>query len=114
MNPTIEVFGNYGTITVDAVTGLVLKYDKDEQECETIAKYPGHDNTGYGNIVRFDLEEWKRFYPDEELCGGDIMDWGFWKQDGTYYAAEDSWRQDFLADRDDAPVAIPHIVACVS
>lgn len=100
-NPTIEIVGNAGRLTVDTVTGLVLIYDRDEAECQAIAQEPGHTDNGYDDIVRIDIDEWKRFYVGEEVVNGDILDWGFWVRDGTYQEAEHDWRANFITERNE-------------
>jgi hypothetical protein len=42
---------------------------------------------GYHHIVRFDLEEWKRFHKQEICHRADILDVGYWTKDGIYVPA---------------------------
>ena len=76
MAETFTVTGSYGDLRVDAKTGDVLTYF-----CEDWAYLPGDDEApGYRDIVRFDVDEWRRFYPSEKLDDQwvDILDIGFW------------------------------------
>lgn len=67
----ITVFGNGGTLTARADTGDVLHYEPDALD---------EQNTGYGDIHRFDVDEWRRTYPGEDITNSsiDICDIGYW------------------------------------
>ena len=83
---TFYVFGNHGSLKV-SYTGEVLE----------VSDNP-HSDDSYAGIIHFDVEEWKRAYPDEELCDMDILDIGFWDSDGRYEGPEEDWREEFRDD----------------
>jgi hypothetical protein len=73
------VNSSHGTLVIDA-DGNVVKgsvYDDDELK----------------NIVRFDLEEYRKQYPDEpEPSSYDILDLGYWTDQGKYEPPDEDWR----------------------
>jgi len=84
---TAEVESSGGTFTIHSRTGEVLRWSP---EVEDDADY-----TGYRNIVRFNLDEWREHYhwPEGTLPNGyDVLDLGFWLRDGTYEPPDDDWR----------------------
>ncbi|RWM29424.1 hypothetical protein [Mesorhizobium sp.] len=46
----------------------------------------------YDDIAKFDLAEWRAYYPGEDLDDLDILDIGFWTVAGDYIAPEPDWR----------------------
>ena len=60
----------------------------------SITIYDYADNhTSIENIVRFDFDEWLRFY-QEPLAGSfDILDLGLWLRDGSYIPADCDWTE---------------------
>lgn len=50
----------------------------------------------YTLIKKFDLEEWKRFYRVEVSPHIDILDLGYWLDNGDYIPAEDDHRKEVL------------------
>jgi hypothetical protein len=66
-NPTYEVRGTHGVLTIDR-HGYVLSYEPQPKR-----------NTEYTKIHRFDLTEWASFWgeaaPHQSM---DILDLGFW------------------------------------
>ena len=91
MLPTFTVGGSHGILSVDAITGDVLSYDRDPScgaGCEGC----------YDDIARFDLAEWARAYPGEVLTDVghiDILDLGCSLKDGAYEGPEEDWRAEF-------------------
>lgn len=81
MIPTFTVFGNAGSLTVNAIDGTVISYEPQE-------------DGRYRDIQRFDVAEWRRTYVGESITGTsvDILDIGFW-QDGEYFEPEEDWRK---------------------
>lgn len=80
---TLELWGNYGSLTVDRYDGRVTSYT------------PSHDDPPeYRDIVRFDLTEARQFYGPafDRVQRCDILAVGFWTAAGEYVAAEDDWR----------------------
>lgn len=78
---------------IDAETGDVLEV---------------HETSGSGgplfNIARFDLAEWRRWCADNTIGTESAIYWleiGYWTPDGTYEAAEDVFRDEYLRTRDD-------------
>jgi hypothetical protein len=55
----------------------------------------------YEEIVKFDLDEWRHEYPGEELAGisVDILDLGYWNDDGVYTELATDWRREFRRQR---------------
>jgi hypothetical protein len=76
---TFTVYGNWGTLTVDADTGFVLDYDTADSDWEK----PGD---GYEDIVRFDVPTLKASLGDEPVENAivDIIRIGFWTTGGKY------------------------------
>lgn len=82
---TFTANGNWGTLVCDAVTGNVVRYDRGGDW-----EKPGD---GYDNITRLDADEWRAFYPGEDISAGhDILDFGSWDTNGHYEPAEQDWR----------------------
>ncbi len=53
------------------------------------------DGEGIDKIKRFDLQEWKKYYPDKELPDSiDILDLGYWNKDGSYEEPVYDWRNE--------------------
>jgi len=79
----VEVAGSRGILVADPETGNVT--DR-------------HPHSGvYSDIVRLDVKEWERTYPGESAAAGihDILDFGYWLDDGTYVKASEDFRQEW-------------------
>jgi hypothetical protein len=86
---SFTVAGSHGMVEADAETGRILDSDVYcGYECEDC------HGAGYGNIERFNTEEWKATYSGRELRGQalDTLDLGYWLKDGTYEPPEEHWR----------------------
>jgi hypothetical protein len=70
--------GSWGQLRVDAETGDVLRLTDESKDAQ---------GEGYHDIARFDLEEWKRFYNQGTCRGADILDVGYWTNEGIYEPA---------------------------
>jgi hypothetical protein len=93
MAATFTANGNWGILTCCTTTGNVLSYDRSGSCWEK----PGD---GYDNITRLDADEWRSFYPGEDISAGhDILDFGSWDASGEYVGPEMDWRQSFLSER---------------
>ena len=79
MNKSIEVTGNYGVLTVDRADGLVTDYE------------PNHGDD-YKIITRVNLDEWRQRYHAEPCGPIDILDLGYWTDQGHYEPPDESWR----------------------
>lgn len=81
---TMIVVGNYGALVADAETGLVLSYTPDP-----------YYEPDYQDIVILDVAEFRHTYPDQDLTAQhfDILDVGFWDDEGRYAEPEMDWRQ---------------------
>ena len=71
-----EVYGCYGTMTVDVGTGNVIEYKPDRS-----------DEAEYADIARIDIPTYKmafgmRICPGDHVC---IMNLNFWSHDGQYF-----------------------------
>jgi hypothetical protein len=85
MPSTIAITGSWGTLHVCPTTGKVVsRHDL----------YP-NDPQGYRTIIKFDVAEWRRTYPGTQLQGGDILDFGYWTEDGHYEEPAYDWRRGF-------------------
>lgn len=85
----VYISGSWGTLTVDRITGNVIDYDDEG----TLPDAGGE--TGYTEIARVDLDEWRREYPGEEPYALDCLDVGSWDRDGAYCGPELDWREEF-------------------
>ena len=80
--------GNWGTLTADAIMGDILEYDHE-------GNLPDPDGeTGYSDIVRLHIAEWRNTYPGEEPTHMDVLDIGGWTLDGDYFPPEHEWREE--------------------
>ena len=81
------IVSSHGQIATDH-QGLV---DEFHRQCST-----GCDGCETINqIKRFDVSEWERFYPDQnfsEVGHIDILDIGYWLENGAYEPPEADWR----------------------
>lgn len=73
-----EVFGCYGRMAVDVVTGIVIGYEPQRP-----------DEPEYADIARIDIPTYEtlfgqRINPGDHVC---IMDLSFWAHDGRYFKA---------------------------
>ncbi|MBT1154407.1 hypothetical protein J1C56_02255 [Aminobacter anthyllidis] len=85
---TVCIAGSWGELTVSANTGRVISYDHQ-------GTLPDPDGeTGYSDIVRVDLDEWRKTYPREEPQHLDVLDVGAWTSGGEYVPPEVEWRKD--------------------
>lgn len=84
---TFTASGSWGTLTAWKDTGMVVSYDDE-------GNLPDPDGgTGYANIVRLDVDEWRRTYPGQDLTHVDILDIGTRDTDGEYVGPEYEWRE---------------------
>lgn len=86
---TFTVRGSHGTLTVDAKTGAVIREDSE------------YITSDYSDIARFDLAEWQRFYPHEQIAGQniDILDLGYYTASGVYETPAHEWREELREAR---------------
>ena len=71
MSTTCQVYGNYGSLTIDRETGNVIAYQPDIDATET---------EGYYDIARV---EPSHMHPTGDC---DILCCGYWLKDGAYEA----------------------------
>jgi hypothetical protein len=93
---TFFVSSSHGMLTAQINDGKVIE----------VHLYPPEDAEGrtLNNIDRFDVEEWRRYYPGEKIepdASMDILDFGLWNKNGTYEQPEMEWRREMAADRND-------------
>jgi hypothetical protein len=81
MNKSIEVFGTYGTLTVDTADGLVTDYE------------PSASGDDYKIIKKVNLSEWRTHYYAEPFGRIDILDLGYWTDEGRYEPPTADWRK---------------------
>lgn len=80
MSKTVMIYGSNGYMDITADGTVVKLYDT-------------HGATDYNDIVKFDVEEYKKFYNVKELpTDQDILDYGLWRKDGTYEEPAHEWR----------------------
>lgn len=86
---TFSVSSSNGCLTASAKTGRVIS-------CEL-----NKDGEGIDQIQRFDVEEWRKAYPGENIAGHsiDILDLGYWDKSGKYEEPEKDWRKEFRKER---------------
>ena len=81
------VESSHGTLVVDRTDGVVIRelstYDGDELK----------------DIVRFDLEEYKRYWKEEVPKSLDILNLGYWIIGGAYEEPAHDWRKELVAQR---------------
>lgn len=87
--PTVEVSGSWGDLTVDPSDGKVLSLDNEPKYDE--------GEIGYRRIHQFDFDEYRATYGVTTLPESfDILDLGFWERtdDGrfAYVAPATDWR----------------------
>ena len=96
MTQTIEVHGSHGTIYADRDTGIVTGVSTKELPWQDV------DAFHYFSIIEFDLVEWKKHYPDEELHESfDILDLGYSyydKDKDVFYAEPDQFHRRMIAE----------------
>lgn len=88
------VGSSHGNFTVKVDDGSVTQADFFNPNDE--------DAKALKDIVRFDVGEWRRAYPDEKIEPGDsidILDLGSWSKDGSYEPPMADWRSDFAQYR---------------
>ena len=87
---TLTIYSSNGELCVDVATGLVDKGASDYYDTDELK-----------HISQFDIEEFCVFWNCEPQ-EGDILDFGYWMDDGTYEPPAMDWRLDiavqFLAD----------------
>ncbi len=78
---TFQVYGSHGDLTVATASGRVLAYE------------PIGDGD-YRNVTFFNIAEWRQTYPGEVPHQIDILDIGYWTQEGEYVPPVADWRAD--------------------
>ena len=61
LGSTFEATGNWGSMICCAATGLVIRYERGGEW----EKW----GDGYDEITRLDVDEWRAFYPGEDVSG---------------------------------------------
>lgn len=91
----VVIESSHGTFYADLVTGEVIKRDICcDKQPPSASCNPTSCNTEYTQIQNFDLEEWESFYKAELPPHLDILDVGYWLEDGRYIPAEDDYRKE--------------------
>lgn len=78
---TFQVYGSHGDLTVASASGRVVAY-------ESIG------DGEYRNIAFFNIAEWRQVYPGEVPHQIDILDIGYWTEEGEYAPPVADWRAD--------------------
>ncbi len=83
---TFLVFSSHGEITADKETGNVIKIDL-TCDCK-------HNEQCINNIKQFDVNEFKMYYSKEIPESVDILDLGYWLNNGGYEEPAHDWREE--------------------
>jgi 8-oxo-dGTP pyrophosphatase MutT (NUDIX family) len=86
------VISSHGTVTARVTDGIPVSVEPAYPDDEEYLK----------RIKRFDVEEWRKTYPDERISDGDtidILDIGIEMADGRYEPPDETWREDFARER---------------
>ena len=76
---SFQVYGSHGDLTVASTSGRVLAY-----EPVGVGEYR--------NITFFNVAEWRQTYPGEVPDHIDILDIGYWTEEGGYASPVADWR----------------------
>lgn len=83
---TVYIGSSHGEFSADATTGKVIKKEI----------YEGSETEPVNFIDKFDIEEYKKHYntttPPEYI---DILDLGYWLENGAYEEPAHDWRKEF-------------------
>lgn len=88
----VVVESSHGEFYADLNTGEVIGKDI----CCDKQPTPDGCNHEYAQVKNFDFEEWKRFYKVTIPPQLDILDLGYWLDNGDYTPAETSYREEIL------------------
>lgn len=88
-SPRVIIRSSHGEFRVDAATGKPVTWDPHY--------FASADAKALGRIDRFDFTEWERHYgkPIASISPIDILDLGYWLDDGTYEGPDHDWRKYF-------------------
>lgn len=90
--PVFTATSSWGTLTVRTDDGVVVAVQlKDPPPAG-----PEEAGIGLDEIVKFDLGEWRRRYPNRSLKDGDYvdsLDLGFWTRDDHYEPPDEGYRE---------------------
>ncbi|MFA5354518.1 MAG: hypothetical protein WC291_09845 [Thermodesulfovibrionales bacterium] len=106
-NPNyIYIHSNWGVLTINS-EGYVLPFEsKYNSHLEEDRGQMINGGDALGDIVRFDLQEFRHTYPKDTPRDIDICDIGYWTTDGKYEPPVDDFRQEFCRkgiDREEVP-----------
>jgi hypothetical protein len=96
-------------ITVESSWGMITLNDKGEVvDNEDLLKVDNEGTVCYLlEAVKFDLEEYDKFYedrfktPSDKPDHFDVLALGFWKKDGSYEEADHEWRDDIYYTKEE-------------
>lgn len=102
---TFEALSSWGSLIAETETGNIIEKrlsPPSRKDCTTKEEYRQLCKTHkvLSKAERFDVEEWRRTYPGEELntqC--DILDLGIFYDGGKYEPPVKEWREQFKANR---------------
>jgi hypothetical protein len=75
----VKAYSSLGSFTFDPISGEVF-----------ISELASEMDTP----IRVDIAEYKRYYGTEFNEGVDILDIGYWIENGSYVPAENDWREE--------------------
>ena len=78
---SFQVYGSHGDLTVASTSGRVLAYAP-----------VGVGEYRYSNL--FNVAEWRQTYPGEVPDHIDILDIGYWTEEGGYASPVADWRME--------------------
>jgi hypothetical protein len=83
---TYEFCSSHGTLTIDAEGNVLNNPDELEDWLTTIKKVDVEELVRYTKLMGL----------NEVLADGDVMDFGYWDNEGNYQKPEESWRLDIF------------------
>lgn len=78
---TFTVYGSHGDLVAASASGRVLEY-------------AAIGDGEYSAIAFFNIAEWRQAYPGEVPGHIDILDIGYWTEEGEYAPPVGDWRKD--------------------
>ena len=90
-----------GKRTVNSSNGIIVIDDQGKVIVSESTYYPVAKGDLYpiANIMKFDLAEYRKAYPDAPEPGSyDILDLGYWMRDGKYEPPDYDWRSTIAQD----------------
>jgi len=87
-------------ITIESSWGIISTDDKGNVIERDILEHHGGERCYLLDAERFDIEEWDNWYErytektSPKPSSFDVLELGFWKNDGTYNPPSNEWRNE--------------------